>query len=138
MLYKIKSNPMHTLYGALPVPVVTVRVTRVALVAHRYNYATPSCRTSQYRRTFIRLSVSPRNGGGEPAFDGVGLEGLRAGPMLFYWICCSLSIRHLLVSLSLPTFYVLVVLLGWGLHTDRVSISLFRPFIDAYLNNNNQ
>ena len=35
MLYKIRCNPMHSLYGALPLPYVPVRVTRVALVAHR-------------------------------------------------------------------------------------------------------
>ena len=36
MLYKIRCNRMHPLYGALPVPYVPVRVTRNALVAHRY------------------------------------------------------------------------------------------------------
>ena len=45
MLYKIRCNPMHPLTGALPGPYVTVRVTRVALVAHRYTYASPRCRT---------------------------------------------------------------------------------------------
>ena len=53
MLYKIRCNPMHTLYGALPVPYVSVRVTRGAVIAHRYTYAPPRCRTSKYRRTFI-------------------------------------------------------------------------------------
>ena len=41
MLYKIRSNPMHPLNGALPGPYVPVRVTRGALVAHRYTYAPP-------------------------------------------------------------------------------------------------
>ena len=36
MLFKIRCNPMHLLYGALPVPYVPMRVTRGALVAHRY------------------------------------------------------------------------------------------------------
>ena len=36
MLFKIKSNPMHPLSGALPLPYVPVRVTRGALVAHRH------------------------------------------------------------------------------------------------------
>ena len=58
MLYKIKCNPMHPLYGALPVLYVPVRVTRGAVIAHRYTYAPPRCRTSQYRRIFIPLSVS--------------------------------------------------------------------------------
>ena len=52
MLYKIRCNPMHSLCGALPVPYVPVHVTRGALIAHRYTYASPRCRTSQYRRTF--------------------------------------------------------------------------------------
>ena len=46
------------LNGALPGPYVSVRVTRSALVAHRYTYAPPRCRTSQYSRTFIPISVS--------------------------------------------------------------------------------
>ena len=58
MLYKIRCNPM-LLRGALPVPYVPVLVTRGALIAHRYTYAPPRCRASQYRRTFIPLSVSP-------------------------------------------------------------------------------
>ena len=58
MLYKIGCNPVHPLNGALPGPYVPVRVTRGALVAHRYTYPPPRCRTSQYRRTFISLSVS--------------------------------------------------------------------------------
>ena len=53
MLYEIRCNPMHPLYGALP-----VRVTCGFAIAHWYNYAPPRCRTSQYRRTFISLSVS--------------------------------------------------------------------------------
>ena len=58
MLYKIRCIPMHPLYGALPVPFVPVQVTRGAVIEHWYTYAPPRCRTSQYRRTFISLSVS--------------------------------------------------------------------------------
>ena len=36
MLYKIRCNSMHPLYGALPMPYVPVRVTRGAVIAHRY------------------------------------------------------------------------------------------------------
>ena len=39
------------------VPYVPVRVTGSALVAHRYTYVPPHCRTSQYSRTWIPLSV---------------------------------------------------------------------------------
>ena len=58
MLYMIRCNPIHPLYGALPVMYMPVRVTRAALIAHRYIYAPPRRRTSQYCRTFISLSVS--------------------------------------------------------------------------------
>ena len=45
MLYKIRCNPMHPLYGALPVPYVPVRVTCGAVIAHRYSYVSSRCRT---------------------------------------------------------------------------------------------
>ena len=66
-------NQMHLLDGALPAPYVPVRVTRGALVAHQCTYAPPRCRTSQYRRTFVPLSVSLWNDLTDPVFDGVGL-----------------------------------------------------------------
>ena len=53
MLYMIKCNQLHPLYGALPVPYVPVRVSCGTVIAHRYTYEPPHCRTSQYRRTFI-------------------------------------------------------------------------------------
>ena len=48
------------------------------------------CRTSQYRMTFIPLSVSLWNDLVDPVFDGVGLRVSRAGPMRFCWPSCSL------------------------------------------------
>ena len=77
MLYKIRSNHVNSLYGALPLPYVPVRVTRGTLVAHRYTCAPPRCRTSQYRRTFISLSVSVWNDLCDLVFDGVGLTGFK-------------------------------------------------------------
>ena len=50
MLHLIRWSPMHILNGALPVSHVLVRITRCALVAHRYTYAPPRCRISLYRR----------------------------------------------------------------------------------------
>ena len=41
ILYKIRCNPMHPLYGALPELYMPVRVTRGAVIAHRYTYAHP-------------------------------------------------------------------------------------------------
>ena len=83
MLYKIRCNPMHPLNGALPGPYESVRVTRGALVAHRYTYASPPCRNSQYCRTFIPLSVSLWNDLANPVFDGVGLAGFKSIPNAF-------------------------------------------------------
>ena len=71
MLYKSRCNPMHPLCSALPVPYVLIRVARGALIAHRYTYGPPRCRTSQYHRTFIPLSVSLWNDLVNPVFDGV-------------------------------------------------------------------
>ena len=78
MLFKTNSNPMHPLKlsGALPLPYVPAHVTRGALVAHRHSLAPLRCRTSQYRRTFMPLSVSLCNDLSYPVFDGVGLAGL--------------------------------------------------------------
>ena len=78
MLFKIKSNPMHSLSGALSLPYVLARATRGALVAHRHSFAPPRCRTSQYRRSFVPLSVSFWNGRSDPVFDGVGLAGFKS------------------------------------------------------------
>ena len=45
---------------------------------HRFSYAPPRCRTSQYRRTFVPLSVSLWNDLGDPVFDGVGLASFKS------------------------------------------------------------
>ena len=73
MLFNIKSNLRQPLSGALPLPYVSAHVTRGALVAHRHSLAAPRCRTSQYRRTFVPLSLSLWNDLGCSIFDGVGL-----------------------------------------------------------------
>ena len=78
MLYNIRCNPGHPLNGTLPGPYVPVRVTRGALVAHRYTYAPPRSRISRYHRTFIALSVSLWNDLANPVFDGVGLAGFKS------------------------------------------------------------
>ena len=46
MLFKIKSNPMHPLSGALLLPYVQQRVSRGALAAHRHSFAPSRCNTS--------------------------------------------------------------------------------------------
>ena len=82
-LYKIRCNPMHHLYGAIPVPYVPVLVTFGAVISQRYTYAPPSCRTAQFRRTFIPLSVSLWNDPGDLVFDGVGLAGFKSRANVF-------------------------------------------------------
>ena len=83
LLFKIKSNPMHPLSGALPLSYVPASVTRDALVAHRQSLAPPRCRTSQYRRSFVPLSVSLWNDLSDPVFDGVGLAGFKSRASAF-------------------------------------------------------
>ena len=48
-------------------------------LAHRFTYAPPRCRTSQYSRTFIPFSVSLWYDFSDPVFDGVA----RVGPAGF-------------------------------------------------------
>ena len=78
MFYKIRCNPVHPVNGALPGPYVPARVTRGALVAHRYTYAQLHCRTLQYSRIFIPFSVSLWNDLASSVFDGVGLVGFKS------------------------------------------------------------
>ena len=128
MLYKIRCNLMHPLNGVLAGPYVPVRVTHGALVAHRYTYAQPRCRTSQYSRTFILLSVSIWNDLANNVFDGVWLAGFKSRANAFF-IGSSCSIPTIVFcsfSISLLSVYRLV-LWGWGLRTDRVYITLSQP-----------
>ena len=78
MLFKIKSNPIKPLSGALPLLYEPACVTRGALDAHRNSFTPPRCRTSQYRRSFVPLSVSLWNNLSDPVFDGVGLAGFKS------------------------------------------------------------
>ena len=128
MLYKIGCNPMHPLYGALPVPHVPVWVTRGAVVAHRYTYAPPRCRTSHYRRTIIPCQYLCGTIFVTPCSMVWDWRVSRSGPVPFYCPSCSLTFCLLLFSLSLLSFYGLV-LRGWGLRTDLVLIALSQPCI---------
>ena len=118
---------MHPLNDALPGPYVPVRVTSGALVAHWFTYALPRCRTSQYRMTFILLSMFLWNDLANPVFDGVGLAVSRAGPSRIRLSCSIPTIVFYSFSLPLLSVYRLV-LCGWGLRTDRVYITLSQSF----------
>ena len=76
---------MHPVSGTLPLPYVPARVARGALVAHRHSFAPPRCRTSQYRRTFVPLSMSLWNDLGDHVFDGVRLAGFKSRANAFLW-----------------------------------------------------
>ena len=122
---------MHPLCGVLPVPCVPVRVIRRALIAHRSTYAPPRCRTSQYRRLLFLSQYLSGTIWLTPYSMVWDWRVLRAGPMPFCWPSCFLLFCLQLFSLSflfLYTIYRLVVW-GWGLRTDMVSISLSRSCI---------
>ena len=61
----------------------------------------------------------------------------RAGPMPSCWPSCSLLFDLQLFSLSLLFLYRLVEW-GWGLRTNRVSISLSGLALPIFFNNNNK
>ena len=125
MLYKIGCNTMYPLSDALPGPYMPVRSTCGALVAHRYTYTPPRCRTSQYSSTFIPLSVSLWNDLADPVFDGVALAGFKSWANAVF-ICLISSIPTIVFyyfALSLLSVYRFV-LWGWYLRTDRVYITL--------------
>ena len=85
-------NPTYPLNGALPGPNVPVQVTMSALVAHRYIYAPPRCRTSMYRLTFISFKVSLWNDLADPVFDGVSLAGFKSRVTAFLLAKAALSL----------------------------------------------
>ena len=68
------------------------RRVRGALVAHRHSFAPPHCRTSQYRRTFVPLSVSLWNDLSYPLFEGVGLAGFKSRANAFLLALSALSV----------------------------------------------
>ena len=85
MLYKIRCNLVHPLIGALPGPYVPARVTRGALVAHRYTYAPPRCRTLRRAGLLFPSRCPPGTILLTPYSMVWHLRVSRAGPMLLYW-----------------------------------------------------
>ena len=93
MLYKIKCNQVHRLNGALSGLYVPAWITRGALVAHRYTYAPPYCRTLQRSRIFIPFSESLWNDLDNPVFDGVELAGFKSRANASLLASAALSIQ---------------------------------------------
>ena len=138
MLHNIGCNPMHPLYGALPVPYVPLQVTRGAAIPHRYTYAPRRCRTSQNSRTFIPSSVSLSNDLSDPVLDGVGLAGFktRANAFLF-----ALLLAHFLSPPVFPfsSFILWVGIVRLG-SSDRLGVNRslpalhYQPFLIIIIN----
>ena len=97
---------MHHLSGALPLPYMPARVTRGALVAQRHSFATSRCRTSQYRRTFVLLSMTLWNDLSDMCLMVRDWRVSRAEPMLSCW-------HDLLFFWCLLLFYLLLPSIGW-------------------------
>ena len=139
-LYMIRCNPIHPLNHALPGPYVPARVTRGALVAHRYTYAPPHCKTLQYRKIFIPskcpsgtilLRSCINRSVSHTRIRWCGTGGFQGqGQCFFIGLSCSIrTIVFYYFSLPLLSVYWLV-LWGWGLRTDRVYITLSQPRTD--------
>ena len=113
---------MHPLSGALPLPYVPARVTRGALFAHRHSFAPPRCWTSQYRRSFVPLSVSLWNDLSDPVFDCLGLAGFKSRAMLYCW-------HDLLFLFCLLLFYLFLPSMGWlcGVGVFGLRVSSLSP-----------
>ena len=69
---------LHSVSKAASQRLGILRIPRGAVIAHWFTYAPPRCRTSQYRQTFIPLSVSLWNDLTDQVFDGVGLAGFKS------------------------------------------------------------
>ena len=124
-------NQVHPLNGALPGPYVRVWVTRDALVAHRFTYALPRCRTSQYRRTFIFLPVSLWNDHASPVFDGVRLAGFKSRANALRWPQLLYPYYSLLLFFPSSPSFLFFGLIG----CISISLSLALP---TFFNNNNK
>ena len=131
MLYKIRCDLMHTrttLHAHSFASECLTCATRASagsvgdLVSNRSIYAPPRCRTLQYRIRFFPFSLSLWNDLVDPVFDGVGLAGFKNSISQCDWPPFCL----LLFYLSLHSLYGWVWW-GWGLRSDRVSITLSQP-----------
>ena len=131
----LRCKTMHTLHGVLPVLCAPVRVTRSALVARRYTYAPPRCRTSQYRKTFISLWVSLWNDPADHVIDDVRLAGFKSRVNAFYW-------PKLLYPFSSSNIFRFLFFLSIGWYCGAGIFWLtgcrsLSPSLNCYANNNN-
>ena len=95
---------MHLLGSKFQLQYVPARVTHGALVSHRDSFTPSHCKSSQYRRTFVSISVSLWNDLNDNVFDGEELAGFKSS--LSSSISCFSSFNRLFVW-------------GWGLRSVR-------------------
>ena len=124
MLYKIRCNPVDPLNGALHGPYVPVLVTRGALVAHRYTYAPPRCRTC----ITAELLFPSRCPSGTILLTPCSMEWdlrvSRAGPMLLYWPELLYPYYSLLLFFPFSFFCLSVGIVGLGCGTCHMAYIL--------------
>ena len=129
MLSKIRCNPMHTLYCALPVPYAPVWVTRGSVMA-RHIGTLMRLLAAELRSTsgiFFQICLYLCGTILVSRYSMVwDWRVSRAMQMHFYWPSCSLPFCLQQFSPSVLSFYELV-LWGWGLRTDRLLIALSQP-----------
>ena len=113
---------LHPLNGALPGPYVPVRVTRGALVTHRYTYAPPRCRTSQYNRTFIPLSVSLWNDLATPNSMVWDWRVSSAGQCFFIGLSCYIP------TIIFYYFIIIIIIIkrGWQCKDGRERLTPYQ------------
>ena len=112
MLYKVRCNPGHLLNGAVPGPYVPVRVTRDALVAHRYTYAPLAAEP----RSIAGLLLPSRCPSGTILLTQYSMvwdrRVSRAGPMLLNWPKVLYPYYNLLLFFTFSSFCLLVGIVG--------------------------
>ena len=79
MLYEISCNPMHTLYGALPVKYMCQCALHAVLWSHiGILMRILAAESGSTAGPFIPHSVFPYNDLADPVFDGVGIQGFKS------------------------------------------------------------
>ena len=117
LLYKIRYNPTYPLNGALPGSYMPVLVTLGALVAHRYTYAPPRCRTSQHgiRQDFCSPVSLPLERSCWPRIRWCGTGRFQEqGQCFIIGLSCVISTIVVSIFLAFSSFCLLVGIVGLG------------------------
>ena len=122
MMYKIRCNPLHPLYGALPLPYVPVRRWSHIGTLTRLLAAEPRSIAGFYSLVSISVERS-----WWPLIRWCGTGGFQEQVQCLF---IDLADHSLFISCCFP--FLFFHSLGWYCGTDRVFIALYRVF-----NNNN-